>query len=110
MGPTRLLLGDLLGHATALGHLVQGFKNIGSEDDHAAWTPRCAAAFGCVAEHLHRSTGERYFLQLSRGEESNVLAIGRPEGKSWPLDLHLVQPAGGNIANPQPCVGRVPGE
>src|SRR6266852_6034376 len=83
MGPTRFWLGDLIGRLAALRYLVQGLENVGREDDHAARTPRCAAPFGRIAEHLHRSTGQRYFLQLPRRKKSNVLAIGRPEMLGW---------------------------
>ncbi len=110
MGPTRFGLGDLLRRTAALGHFVQGFTNVGSEEDYAARTPRCSAAFGRIAEHLHRSAGQRYFLQLSRRKKSNVLAIGRPERKGWPFDFHRSHCAGGYVAHPQLGFGSVTGE
>src|ERR1700733_11553953 len=110
MSPAWLGLGDLLGYAAALGHLVQGLANIGSEDDDTARAPRCAAAFGGIAEHLYWSTGEGYFLQLSRRKEAKILAIGRPKGECWPLDFHLADCAGGYVPHPQPGFGNVTGK
>src|SRR5262249_42913833 len=54
---------------------------IRSKDDRAVAVPCAAAALWSVSENLHRSTVNIDPLQFSFREETNGLAIRRPEGK-----------------------------
>src|ERR1700733_9835958 len=110
IAPTWFGLRDPFGQAATLGHLEEGVGNVGGEDDHAARTPCRAAAFRCIAEHLNWSTGERYFLQLPRREETNVLAIRRPERKCRLLDLfHLAHRSRGDVSDSQLSLASISG-
>src|SRR5690349_953104 len=48
--------------------------------DHVVAAPRSATSLGCIAKRLDRTTAGSNLLTFALREESEVAAIGRPEG------------------------------
>src|SRR5215468_9443094 len=70
--------GYVCGHAGSGRYSLKG-ASTGREDDHVVAIPRSSTAIGRIANRQRRATGSVDLFEFALSEESDAMAVGRPE-------------------------------